>query len=303
MANLPRDHLVRGGPGDDHGRPRRTHHPPHRRRTDDGKGYRRLIAGGSSASPPASMPGGRTAVPAHRDPLAGQRAILPGFECELAWTEIAIWAAEYLRRGDLQSRSRRSLTSSRATGHPIGPTGSSTSSVVTLRENSPYPGRSTTSPGMRPRSSTRSSRITSPRSTGSSRNATPNRSLRSRAGRTGEHREAARITEQMPPDPSTPLVAGTLHEALRAYEEERRRDFTRPDGRSSTAAITCWASSGPSGSGPRTSRWPSSTSPAARPSWTPGGSAGEHQDGRPPCRRRPARTPSARSSGSSAGSI
>lgn len=35
---------------------------------------------------------------------------------------------------------------------------------------------------------------------------------------------------QAPPDPSTPLISGTLHEALVAYEEERHRDFIRPDG-------------------------------------------------------------------------
>ena len=33
-----------------------------------------------------------------------------------------------------------------------------------------------------------------------------------------------------PPDPSTPLVNGTLHEALSAYEEKRKADFTLPNG-------------------------------------------------------------------------
>lgn len=31
-------------------------------------------------------------------------------------------------------------------------------------------------------------------------------------------------------DPSSPLIAGSLHEALRAYEEHRRKEFTRADG-------------------------------------------------------------------------
>jgi hypothetical protein len=42
--------------------------------------------------------------------------------------------------------------------------------------------------------------------------------------------ELAQVQNLSPPDPSTPLVAGTLHEALIAYEAERKKDFTRPDG-------------------------------------------------------------------------
>lgn len=40
----------------------------------------------------------------------------------------------------------------------------------------------------------------------------------------------ARVRNQAPPDPSVPLIAGTLHEALAAYEEVRRKDFILPDG-------------------------------------------------------------------------
>lgn len=40
----------------------------------------------------------------------------------------------------------------------------------------------------------------------------------------------AKIKNETPPDPATPLIAGTYHEALIAYEEKRRQDFTEPDG-------------------------------------------------------------------------
>jgi hypothetical protein len=35
---------------------------------------------------------------------------------------------------------------------------------------------------------------------------------------------------QPPPDPATPLISGTFHEALDAYHEKRRSDFTMADG-------------------------------------------------------------------------
>jgi hypothetical protein len=43
-------------------------------------------------------------------------------------------------------------------------------------------------------------------------------------------KELAKAKNQSPPDPTAPLVPGTLHEALETYEEERRQDFTLPDG-------------------------------------------------------------------------
>jgi hypothetical protein len=46
----------------------------------------------------------------------------------------------------------------------------------------------------------------------------------------GSLKELAKAKNQSPPDPATPLVPGTFHEALEAYEGERRKDFTLPDG-------------------------------------------------------------------------
>ena len=42
--------------------------------------------------------------------------------------------------------------------------------------------------------------------------------------------ELAKVKNEAPPAPSTPLVVGTFHEALSAYEEVRRKDFVLPDG-------------------------------------------------------------------------
>lgn len=42
--------------------------------------------------------------------------------------------------------------------------------------------------------------------------------------------QVAKARNQAPPDPTTPLIAGTFHEALEAYEEKRREHFTAPDG-------------------------------------------------------------------------
>ena len=43
-------------------------------------------------------------------------------------------------------------------------------------------------------------------------------------------KELAKAKNQSPPDPATPLCSGTFHEALLAYEVERRKDFILPDG-------------------------------------------------------------------------
>jgi hypothetical protein len=42
--------------------------------------------------------------------------------------------------------------------------------------------------------------------------------------------QLAKAKNQAPPDPSTPLITGTFHEALERFEEKRRGDFTLPDG-------------------------------------------------------------------------
>lgn len=42
--------------------------------------------------------------------------------------------------------------------------------------------------------------------------------------------QLAKAKNNAPPDPKTPLIAGTFHESLSAYEEKRRADFTEPDG-------------------------------------------------------------------------
>jgi hypothetical protein len=43
-------------------------------------------------------------------------------------------------------------------------------------------------------------------------------------------KELAKTKNQSPPDPATPLCPGTFHQALEAYEKEREKDFTLPDG-------------------------------------------------------------------------
>lgn len=43
-------------------------------------------------------------------------------------------------------------------------------------------------------------------------------------------RKFAQATGAKPPDPNTPLVEGTLHEALAKYRKEREREVTLPDG-------------------------------------------------------------------------
>lgn len=42
--------------------------------------------------------------------------------------------------------------------------------------------------------------------------------------------QLSKAKETAPPDPSTPLISGTLHEALVAYEKKREDDFTLPNG-------------------------------------------------------------------------
>lgn len=42
--------------------------------------------------------------------------------------------------------------------------------------------------------------------------------------------QVALVKNSQPPDPLTPLIVGTFHEALTAYEEKRRKDFTSAEG-------------------------------------------------------------------------
>ncbi len=71
----------------------------HRRRTDDGKGYRRLIAGRRFR-----LPAGLDAKEAEQRFLRivalcrENEGFCRKFDCELEWVEIALWAAKQIRR-------------------------------------------------------------------------------------------------------------------------------------------------------------------------------------------------------------
>ena len=204
----------------------------HRRRTDDGKGYRRLIAGRRFR-----LPAGLDAREAEQRFLRietlwrDNERFCQGFECELAWTKIALWAAEFLRWGDLRIPlpPLSEILGSYVTSH--WPNGIINLLCRYLREELPLPRTVddlTWDEAMVVYEFV-SDRFPSINWLLPVCHAEQIISAHETVAR-GSIERLSRITEQMPPDPSTPLVSGTLHEALRAYEEERRRDFTRPDG-------------------------------------------------------------------------
>lgn len=206
----------------------------HRRRTDDGKGYRRLIAGK------------RYRLPAGLDAREAERRFLQiealwkdnerfcrEFECEAAWVEIALFAAEQLRLGKLRipmppiediSSSfgtadwpiRLALILRRYTDEDFNWTLPETTDGLSWDESLTFhEALSQLFPSVNWLLPERHKDVILDSSTKEARHAVE---------------RLAFLQGQAPPDPSTPLISGTLHEALRAYEAERRRDFTRPDG-------------------------------------------------------------------------
>ena len=204
----------------------------HRRRTDDGKGYRRLIAGRRFR-----LPAGLDAREAEQRFLRietlwrDNERFCRGFGCELAWTEMALWAAEFLRRGDLRLPLPPLDDILGSYVEPHWPDGIINLLSRYIREELPQPmtADDLTWDEAKVVYEVVSERFPSINWLLPVCHAEQIVSAHEKVAR-GSIERLSRITEQVPPDPSTPLVCGTLHEALRAYEEERRRDFTRPDG-------------------------------------------------------------------------
>ncbi len=206
----------------------------HRRRTDDGKGYRRLIAGRRFR-----LPAGLDAREAERRFLLiealwrDNQNFCRQFDCELDWVEIALWAADHVRRGQLRVPLppfdyiassiafgdwpiRLELILRRHTDDHGNWTIPETIDALTWDEALTFhEALSRLFPSVNWLLPERHKDVILDSSTQAARHAVERLSF---------------LQGQAPPDPSTPLIAGTLHEALLAYEEERRRDFTRPDG-------------------------------------------------------------------------
>jgi hypothetical protein len=199
----------------------------HRRRTDDGKGVRRLIAGKRFRAP-----AGVDAKTADQRFSRIEDVWRDNEQfCVLArrppdWTPIAIWAAECILKG-----------------HPRVPLPSIHDVLATI-------GKSETLMILRHYQDEGQLPSTIDELTGEEASFVydaiarffpsvnwllpPAHSQMIVAVREGRARSSiedfAKARNELPPDPATPLVAGTFHEALTAYEEVRRKDFTLPDG-------------------------------------------------------------------------
>lgn len=206
----------------------------HKKRTDDGKGLRRMIAGQRFRLPHGV--GDREADQRFsrlEDLWKDNEAFCRRIGRDVEWTDIALWTAEYLKRGELRI--------------PIPPI----DEILPSYSDCPWPGRldlvidrytdedgachyPPIVDGLDPSEAKHIYDILS--------ESFPSVNWLLPAAHSKEiiqfHESASRWSleqlakakNQAPPDPSTPLITGTFHEALEVYEEKRRGDFTLSDG-------------------------------------------------------------------------
>ena len=199
----------------------------HRRRTDDGKGVRRLIAGRRFRAP-----AGVDAKTADQrfsrieDVWRDNEQFCVQFGRPAEWTPIPTWAAEHILKGHARvplpsngdfvatfGKLETSLLFSkyRPGGEIPGTIDEPTSEEV----NAVYDCVSRFFPSVNWLLPPVHSQVIV--------------AIREEQARDSLTR-FARAKDELPPDPNTLLVTGTFHEALAAYEEVRRKDFTLPDG-------------------------------------------------------------------------
>jgi len=213
---------------DDHARIVRRH----RKRTDDGKGLRRYIAGKRFRL--TAGVDGREADERFQRIEALWRDnenFCRKEKRSTDWTETALWAAEFLRRGALRVPLPPIDDILDSYGHLDWPDELSRLLGRYIEDGLPQPKTADdlSWDGAKVVHEIVSGNFPSVNWLGPTCHAVEIIASHERAAR-GNIERYSRLTEQTPPDPSTPLVSGTLHEALRAYEDDRRKDFTRPDG-------------------------------------------------------------------------
>ena len=206
----------------------------HKRRTDDGKGVRRMIAGQRFRSPAGvGIHEANQRFSRIEELWQDNEAFCQQIGRDPEWTDIALWAAEHLRKGELriplpplddilasygdQDWSVRlnlivdRYTDEQAACHyPRTIDGLPWSEAKTFYEvvSEAFPSVHWVLPA-------------------------PIHEKVVDFHETAARFSLERLAEaknQAPPDPNTPLVAGTLHEALEGYERKRQADFTLPDG-------------------------------------------------------------------------
>lgn len=206
----------------------------HKRRTDDGKGLRRMIAGLRFRLPHGL--GDREADQRFariEDLWKDNEAFCRRIGREVEWTDIALWAAEYLKRGELRipippideilpSYAERDwplslklvidrYTDDEAASHyPPTVDGMDWGEAVRIYDilSNSFPSVNWLLPAAHSEEAV------------DFHSAQASYSLA----------QLAKAKNQAPPDPSTPLIPGTFRDALEAYEEKRRQDFTMSDG-------------------------------------------------------------------------
>lgn len=206
----------------------------HKRRTDDGKGLRRMIAGRRFR-----LPTGVDSQEADRrfarieDAWQDNESFCRRFRIDVVWTELGLWAADLLRvgktrvplppiddllasfgDGEWQIQIKliidRYTTDDAACHYPPTVDELSWDEAKTFYDviSDLLPSVNWILPEQHSEKVTRFHES----------------AARYSIGQLSKAKGAA------PPDPATPLINGTLHEALSAYQEKRNDDFTLPDG-------------------------------------------------------------------------
>lgn len=208
----------------------------HKKRTDDGKGERRMIAGMRFRTPGVSGPEADKRFDRIDDVWRDNEAFCRRqLRAEPHWNHIALWAAESIRKGELRvplppiddilptydeadcewpTKLKLIIswhTDEDYTSHyPPTVDGFSSEEAIAIHElvSEAFPSVNWVLP--------------KPHADAHVEN-------REKAARWSLG-QLAKAKNQAPPDPKTPMIVGTFHEALAAYEEKRRTDFTEPDG-------------------------------------------------------------------------
>ena len=207
----------------------------HKRRTDDGKGLRRMIAGRRFR-----VPAGIEAREAEKrfarieDVWRDNESYCRDLGRDAEWTEIALWAAEAIRRGELRvplPRMDDILSSFGSSDWPHR--------LTMIIEHYTSDDGSCHYP--RTVDGLEFDQVMHLHDVVSERFPTVNWLLpeahsddivkfHENAAK-WSLRRVANAKGLAPPDPTTPLIDGSFHEAITAYEEKRTKDFTLPDGR------------------------------------------------------------------------
>lgn len=206
----------------------------HKRRTDDGKGHRRMVAGKRFRVPAGvELQEAEKRFARIEDAWQDNEAFCRRYRPDVLWTDLALWVADYLRLGkaripippidellasfgdgewhiDIKLIIDSYTSDDASCDYPPTVDQLPWDTAMTFYNvlSDLFPSVNWVLPENHSDSVVRFHETAARYSIG----------------------QLSKVKGSAPPDAATPLIAGTLHEALSAYEKKRTKDFTQSDG-------------------------------------------------------------------------